>query len=227
MAWNIEEALSYYEKLGAPKDQSALISLLREIQTENSGSIPTFLLARIADVYHIKESFLLAVIKRIPSLRLGNRHCLELCAGPNCGKHTDLAAYAEKIHSLSGKALIHSAGKNDKTYQWADDDTTAQCFADAAKAAMNYKKGRWVFINVLDAFEAEDKCVNVQDRKSVGILASADPVALDQACVDFEFGAAKDDATRAAWEKHHSVNVLEFAEKINVGKRHYRMVSVD
>ena len=105
MAWNIEEALSYYEKLGAPKDQSALISLLREIQTENSGSIPTFLLARIADVYHIKESFLLAVIKRIPSLRLGNRHCLELCAGPNCGKHTDLAAYAEKLHSLSGKAF--------------------------------------------------------------------------------------------------------------------------
>jgi uncharacterized Fe-S center protein len=67
----------------------------------------------------------------------------------------------------------------------------------------------------------------VQDRKGVGILASADPVALDQACVDFEFGAAKDDATRTAWEKHHSVNVLEFAEKINVGKRHYRMVSVD
>ena len=131
------------------------------------------------------------------------------------------------LGSLSGKALIHSAGKNDKTYQWADDDTTARCFADAAKAAMDYKKGRWVFINVLDAFKAEDKCVNVQDRKSVGILASADPVALDQACVDFEFGAAKDDATRAAWEKHHSVNVLEFAEKINVGKRHYRMVSVD
>ena len=131
------------------------------------------------------------------------------------------------LGSLSGKALIHSAGKNDKTYQASDDDTTARCFADAAKAAMDYKKGRWVFINVLDAFKAEDKCVNVQDRKSVGILASADPVALDQACVDFEFGAAKDDATRAAWEKHHSVNVLEFAEKINVGKRHYRMVSVD
>ena len=60
------------------------------------------------------------------------------------------------LGSLSGKALIHSAGKNDKTYQWADDDTTAQCFADAAKAAMDYKKGRWVFINVLDAFKAED-----------------------------------------------------------------------
>ena len=51
-------------------------------------------------------------------------------------------------------------------------------------------------------------------KKSVGILASADPVALDQACVDFEFGAVKDDATRTAWEKHHSVNVLEVCRKI-------------
>ena len=131
------------------------------------------------------------------------------------------------LGSISGKALIHSAGKNDRTYQSSDDDTTARCFADAAKAAMDFKIGRWAFVNVLDSFEAKDKCVNAQNRKAIGILASLDPVALDQACVDFEFGAAKDDATRAAWEKFHSVNVLEFAEKINVGQRHYRMVSVD
>ena len=102
MAWNLEEALSYYQKLGAPKDQSALINLLREIQAEHSGSIPVFLLPQIAAAYDIKESLLQALIKRIPSLRLGGRHCLQLCAGPNCGKHTDLAAYAEKLHSLSG-----------------------------------------------------------------------------------------------------------------------------
>jgi len=131
------------------------------------------------------------------------------------------------LGSISGKALIHSAGKNDRYYQSADDDTTARCFADAAKAALDFKKGRWAFINVLDAFKAEDKCDGAQDRKEIGILASLDPVAIDQASVDFEFGTAKDDAARAAWEKFHSVNVLEFAEQINVGKRHYRMVSVD
>ena len=131
------------------------------------------------------------------------------------------------LGSISGKALIHSAGKNDRSYQSADDDTTARCFADAAKAALDFKKGRWAFINVLDAFRAEDKCAGAQDRKNIGILASLDPVAVDQASVDFEFGTANDDATRAAWEKYHSVNVLEFAEKINAGKRHYRMVSVD
>ena len=103
MSWSFEEALSYYKKLGAPKDQPALISLLREIQAENGGRIPMFLLSQAAAAYDIKESFLLAIIRRIPSLRLDNRHCLELCAGPNCGKHTELAAYAEELHSRSGR----------------------------------------------------------------------------------------------------------------------------
>ena len=40
MAWNLEEAMHYYKKQGAPRDQSALVSLLREIQQENNGSIP-------------------------------------------------------------------------------------------------------------------------------------------------------------------------------------------
>jgi len=103
MDWNLEEAVSYYKRMGAPRDQSALTGLLREVQQENGGSIPPSAVVQIANAYQIKESFLLAIIKRLPSLRLGNTHCLELCAGPNCGKHAALAAYAEKLHTASGK----------------------------------------------------------------------------------------------------------------------------
>lgn len=99
MEWSMTEALEYYKKLGAPRDQTAIISLLREVQQENSGSIPLSALPEIAKCYEIKESFLLALIKRIPSLRLSNVHTLELCAGPNCGKHAALAAYAEQLHT--------------------------------------------------------------------------------------------------------------------------------
>lgn len=102
MSWNLEEAVSYYQRMGAPQDQNALIGLLREIQSEHGGSIPGFLLSEIAQAYGIRESLLLAIIRRIPSLRLGGSHCLELCAGPNCGKHTALAAYAEKLQKASG-----------------------------------------------------------------------------------------------------------------------------
>ena len=110
MSWHLEEAISYYQKQGAPKDQMALTGLLREIQQENGGSIPEYMLKQIAGAYQIRESFLLAIIKRIPSLRLGSSHLLELCAGPNCGKHTTLAECAEKLHIASGKAFTLKFG---------------------------------------------------------------------------------------------------------------------
>ena len=101
MAWSLEEAISYYQNQGAPRDQTALVALLKEIQLEHSGAIPMFSLGSIAENYNIKVTFLEALIKRIPSLRLDNTHTLELCSGRNCGKHTELAAYAEKLHADS------------------------------------------------------------------------------------------------------------------------------
>ncbi|MBE6922314.1 MAG: formate dehydrogenase [Ruminococcaceae bacterium] len=96
MAWELKEAAAYYKKQGAPGDQMALTALLREIQ-EEYGSIPKHLLAEISAELGTKESFLLALIRRQPRLRLGDTHTLELCAGPNCGKHTQLAALAEQL----------------------------------------------------------------------------------------------------------------------------------
>ena len=106
MSWSLEEAISYYQNQGAPGDQSAVISMLREIQRENGG-IPVYVLAEIAGAYGVKESFLHAIIKRIPSLRLADTHCLELCAGPNCGKRAELAAFAEKLRDAApGKFTV-------------------------------------------------------------------------------------------------------------------------
>ena len=96
MSWSLEEAITYYKKQGAPADQNALISLLREVQQENGGSIPKSMLPAIAQGCGVKEALLHALIRRLPSLRLNDRSCLEICAGPNCGKHTSLAAFAEK-----------------------------------------------------------------------------------------------------------------------------------
>jgi NADH:ubiquinone oxidoreductase subunit E len=96
MAWDLNEAVQYYKKQGAPGDQNALVSLLREVQ-EEFGSIPKPLLPEMAEKLGIRESFLLALIRRQPRLQLGDSHTLELCAGPNCGKRTELAALAEQL----------------------------------------------------------------------------------------------------------------------------------
>ena len=100
----MKELLEYYRRQGAPADQTALVNLLKELQ-QSYGAVPKWAVAEIAESYKIKESFILAVVKRIPSLRLQDTHLLELCAGPNCGKHTALAAEAEKLCKLKGIEL--------------------------------------------------------------------------------------------------------------------------
>lgn len=134
MDWTLEEAVAYYKKQGAPADQSALVSLLREVQQENGGGIPLQALPQIADALGVKESYLLAVMKRIPSLRLANTHCLELCAGPNCAKRADLAAFIEKTYGKDPKLTVkyvpcmRLCGKgpnikwDGKLYHWADEE---------------------------------------------------------------------------------------------------------
>ena len=98
MSWDLTEALEYYKRQGAPSDQMALVNLLKEIQKEHGGSIPSYLVATAAREYGIKESFLLAIIRRMPSLRLADTHCLEICCGPNCPKRARLGDFVEKTY---------------------------------------------------------------------------------------------------------------------------------
>ena len=95
MAWELKEACEYYIRQGAPRDQMALKELLREVQQEFDG-IPAGMVAEMARLMDVKTSFLEAIIRRTPSLRFSDTHCLELCAGPNCGKHRALADYAQR-----------------------------------------------------------------------------------------------------------------------------------
>ena len=95
MEWTLSEALETYARQGAPHDQSALIALLKEIQ-QQKGLTPQMLTA-VAEAYGCKESLLLAIVKRIPSLRLADTHTLEICGGANCAKRARLAAIVEKL----------------------------------------------------------------------------------------------------------------------------------
>ena len=97
MDWNLEEAIAYYGRQGAPRDQSALTALLREIQRENGGGIPRGAVTAAARAYGIPESIPQAQIRRIPGLRLEDCHLLEICSGPNCPRKKDLESVARKI----------------------------------------------------------------------------------------------------------------------------------
>ena len=92
----MDEIIEYYKRQGAPSDQQAVIALLREVQSLY-GSIPSWAPEAIAEKLGTKPGLLLALIRRIPSLRLGEGHLLEICAGPNCGRHPYLLEAAEKL----------------------------------------------------------------------------------------------------------------------------------
>ncbi len=135
MVWELKEALDYYKAQGAPRDQSALTALLKEIQDEHGGAIPSCLLPQTAEALGIKESYLLAVIGRLPSLKLAEQKpVLELCAGPNCPKRADLAGFVEKTYGRNPKTFtlkyvgcMRQCGKgpnlrwNGVTYNQADE----------------------------------------------------------------------------------------------------------
>ena len=147
--------------------------------------------------------------------------------------------------SSNGKAYIHSAGKMevlDMAKLWTpeyidDQDGFLESMAAAAQAVVNHfqqKKGI-IYISVMNNMSIDCDCVDHPEPvrlKDYGILASTDPVALDQACVDIinqQKVTAENDPTDLIGRinKQHGVHTIEWAEKIGLGSRKYHMVDID
>lgn len=109
MDWDLQEAVGYHRAQGAPGAHSAVVALLKEAQTACGGALSPVLLGQLAQELGVKESFLLAVVKRTPSLRLEGKHLLQLCAGPNCGKRTELERLARALAD-PGKVTVELVG---------------------------------------------------------------------------------------------------------------------
>ena len=131
------------------------------------------------------------------------------------------------LASTPGKANIHSGGKELGRFYEPDMESFLQSVGEAAKAAQDAKKDRWVFINVLAGMDQKDTCEGASAIPDIGIVASLDPVAVDQAAIDFAFGTAKTEKQREAWEQKHQTRVTKYAEEAGAGKQHYRIESID
>lgn len=145
------------------------------------------------------------------------------------------------VASSNGKAYIHSAGRvTTKEELWAGIGQTEQAhfleaMAAAAQSVHEYYGGRMVYINVMNNLSVDCDCSAHPadpEMKDIGILASTDPVALDQACVDlvFEYPSTEGDDATALIERinsRHGVHIIEHAEKIGLGSRTYELVNID
>ena len=145
------------------------------------------------------------------------------------------------VASTAGKTYIHSNGKTEDASQlWqnidpADQDKFLECMATAATAVHDYFKGKVLYIAVMNNISIDCDCNGnpaAPELKDMGILASTDPVALDQACYDLVYSHQNtegDDATslKARIDQQHGIHTVEHAEAIGLGTRKYHIVSID
>jgi uncharacterized Fe-S center protein len=136
------------------------------------------------------------------------------------------------LGSKEGKCLIHTAG-NSHTSPWGgDQDAFLESMADAGKSVSDsLGDGKnIVYINVMNRISIDCDCNGnpaEPDIHDIGILASTDPVALDQACIDLVYAAEGRETLVNRIEQMNGLHTLESAEKIGLGSRTYDLVSID
>ncbi len=140
------------------------------------------------------------------------------------------------IGSSNGKAWIHTAGKTKNPAELWDNlpeqDDFLESMADACKGVIDYMgKENMVYINVANNLSVDCDCdsnPHAPEMADLGIFASLDPVALDQACYDAVVNA-KDEGKKALIERmdsRHGIHTVEAANKLGLGSREYEIVNI-
>lgn len=137
--------------------------------------------------------------------------------------------------SSAGKTLIHTAGKvsdqNEMFNNLPEQDKFLESMADAASSVVNYFKGNAVYINIMKNISIDCDCdgnASAPCMKDIGILASLDPIAIDQACLDLVYNS-KDPGKEKLInriESLHGVHTIEASEELGFGTREYELINV-
>ena len=138
--------------------------------------------------------------------------------------------------SSAGKSWIHSAGKSlDQNEIWdnlPEQDKFLESMADAASSVVKYFDGKIAFINVMKNISVDcDCCAIAEDpcMQDIGILASLDPIAIDQACIDLVYSAKSDPGQKHFLERietRNGVHTIEAAAALGFGSREYECIKI-
>ena len=140
------------------------------------------------------------------------------------------------VASSAGKAWIHSAGEtknqNELWDRVAEQNKFLEAMADSAKSVVEFFGENIVYINVMCNMSVDcDCCAAAEDpcMKDIGILASLDPIAIDQACIDLVYNS-KDpgrDHFVERVERQNGVHTIEAAAELGFGTREYELIDID
>lgn len=133
------------------------------------------------------------------------------------------------IASSEGKSHIHTGGKGGSMWSAAQ-DPFLESMAEAGKSVTDYMGGKMLYINVMNRLSVDCDCDGnpaEPEMHDVGILASFDPVAVDQACIDLVYSAKDGGSLVERIESRNGLLTLSHAEEIGLGSRSYNLVHID
>lgn len=138
------------------------------------------------------------------------------------------------VASSHGKSYIHCIGKEDATEEdmfHVEQDKFLEAMADAASSIDNKFKNNIVYINIMCNMSVDcDCCAIAEDpcMKDIGILASTDPIAIDQACIDLVYNSTDPgrDHLVERIESRNGIHTIEAAAELNFGSRQYELVEI-
>ena len=134
--------------------------------------------------------------------------------------------------SSYGKAYIHGAGEVKESIFGTDQVKFVTSMGDAASSVDKYFKGNIAYINAMVNISIDCDCdgnASAPCMQNIGILASTDPVAIDQACLDIIYNSndpGKEKLIQRIEEKK-AIYILETAEKLDTGSREYELINID
>jgi len=133
--------------------------------------------------------------------------------------------------SSAGKGNIHTHGKSRQiSFRDNDQNSFLESMAEAAKTITDSANGNSLFINVMNHLSVDCDCNGnpaAPTMGDIGILASLDPVALDQACVDLVYASPESADLRERIESRNGILTIERAAEIGMGSRTYQLIKLN
>ncbi len=133
------------------------------------------------------------------------------------------------LGSSMGKCWIHSGGTS-RTNPWGgEQDRFCEAMAEAGKSVADYLGDRIAYVNVMNRISIDCDCDGnpaEPDIHDIGILASTDPVAIDQAAIDLVWNAEGSESLVRRINDRNGLHTLEHAQAIGLGSREYQLIEI-
>ncbi|HIS30303.1 MAG TPA: DUF362 domain-containing protein [Candidatus Limivivens intestinipullorum] len=131
-----------------------------------------------------------------------------------------------------GKAMIHTTPGSEDMWDISDEEFMER-MTESAKAVADHFRGHISYVNVLRNMSVSCDCEGVAAEPvvtpNIGILASADILAVDQASVDLVYALKEKDrhALVERMESRHGLRQLSYMKELGMGNNKYRLIDID